>query len=49
MYGMKSISRHEEASAGGGSFAQHGGLIARHVSFCCPIKPIKKKKIQGGP
>ena len=29
MSGVKSVSRHEEASAGGGSFAQHGGLIAQ--------------------
>ena len=29
MSGVKSVSRHEEASGGGGSFAQQGGLIAR--------------------
>ena len=28
MSGVKSVSRHEEALAGGGSFAPHGGLIA---------------------
>ena len=27
-YGVKSVSRHEEASAGCGSFAPKGGLIA---------------------
>ena len=30
MSGVKSISRHEKASGGGGSFAQQGGLIAQH-------------------
>ena len=30
MSGGKSVSRHKEASAGGGSFAPQGGLIARH-------------------
>ena len=29
MCGVKSVSRHKEASAGGGSFAPQGGLIAR--------------------
>ena len=29
MSGVKSVSRHKEASAGGGSFAPQGGLIAR--------------------
>ena len=29
MSGVKSLSRHEEALAGGGSFAQQGGLIAQ--------------------
>ena len=28
---LMSVSRHEEASAGGGSFAQHGGLIAQQI------------------
>ena len=30
MSGMKSVSRHKQASAGGGSFAQEGGLISKH-------------------
>ena len=29
MSGVKSVSSHEEASGGGGSFARQGGLIAR--------------------
>ena len=29
MSGVKSLSRHQEASAGGGSFVPQGGLIAR--------------------
>ena len=29
MYGVKSVSRHEETSVGGGSFVPQGGLIAR--------------------
>ena len=28
MSGVKSVSRHEEASAGGGSFVSQGGIIA---------------------
>ena len=30
MYGVKSVSRHEETSVGGGTFVPQGGLIARH-------------------
>ena len=30
MSGVKSVSRHEEASVSGGSFAQQGGLNAQH-------------------
>ena len=45
--GMKSVSRHEEASAGGGSFAQQG---EPHVM---PLLPICHQggstKITGGP
>ena len=29
MSGVKSVSRYEEASGGGGSFAQQSGIIAR--------------------
>ena len=29
MYGVKSVSRHEEASAGGGSFVPQSGWIAQ--------------------
>ena len=29
MSGVKSVLRHEEASAGGGSFEQQGGLFGR--------------------
>ena len=32
------------ASAVGGSFAPHGGLIAPHVSFCLPIRPLSQRK-----
>ena len=32
---MKSVSRHKEVSAGGGSFAQQGGLIARQSLSIC--------------
>ena len=38
MSGVKSVSRHEEASAGGGSFAQQGGLIARQNLAICVSK-----------
>ena len=38
MSGVKSVSRHDEASAGDGSFAQQGGLIAQQhkcrVNWC---------------
>ena len=44
MTGLKSVSRHEEASAGGGSFAQQGGIIAQQNlvigvsrTTCCSI------------
>ena len=35
MSGVKFVSRHEEASAGNGSFAQQGGLIARQNLAIC--------------
>ena len=35
---MKSVSRHEEASAGGGSFAPQGGLIAQYNIAICVTK-----------
>ena len=35
MSGVKSVSRHKEASAGGGSFAPQGGLIARQNLAIC--------------
>ena len=35
MSGVKSVSRHEEALAGGGSFAPQGGLIAQQNLAIC--------------
>ena len=35
MSGWKSVSRHKEASEGGGSFAPQGGLIAQHNLAIC--------------
>ena len=35
--GVKSVSRHEEALAGGGSFAQQGGLIAQDCTISAKI------------
>ena len=38
MSGVKSVSRHEEASGGGGSFAQQGGIIAlQNLPICINI------------
>ena len=37
MSGVKSVSRHEEASGGGVSFALQGGLIAQHNLAICHI------------
>ena len=33
--GVKSVSRHQEASAGGGSIAPQGGLIAQQILAIC--------------
>ena len=60
MSGVKSVSRHEEASGVGGSFAGQGGLIARHNlairvsrTTCLQLVPICHKggstKTTGGP
>ena len=40
MSGVKSVSRHKEASVGGGSFARQGGLIARQNLAICVSKII---------
>ena len=55
MSGVKSVSRHEEASGGGSSFAQQAGRIARqNLDFCasrttcCAILSIYHHDDQGG-
>ena len=53
MSAVKYVSRHEEASAGSGSFAQQGGLIALH-QFVLVEPPIichqcGSNKTTGGP
>ena len=35
MSGVKSVSKHEEGSAGGGSFVPQGGLIAQQNLAIC--------------
>ena len=35
MFGVKSVSQHEKASAGGGSFARQGGLIGQQNLAIC--------------
>ena len=35
MFGVKSVSRHKEASACGGSFARQGGIIALYNLAIC--------------
>ena len=60
MSGVQCASRHKEASAGGGSFAPQGVLIARQILafcvariICLTILPIcyhgGSTKITGGP
>ena len=39
MCGVKFVSRHEEALAGGDSFAQQGGLIEGQNETCGAISP----------
>ena len=34
MSGVKSVSRHEEASAGGGSFARQGLIARQNLAIC---------------
>ena len=46
MSGVKSISRHEEASAGGGSFAQQGVIIALNILGIIFVQPPRVQLVQ---
>ena len=47
--GEKSVSRHEETSADGGSFAEQGGLIGKHIGpfvlVRSPVAQLEKAHI----
>ena len=45
MSGVKSVFRHEEASAGGGSFAPQGGLIARQSLAICVSRKVPQSNL----